>query len=156
MAMLHVTDAISIEFPDLDREGQPPTADELLMLNNLRFCALRDEMTHWLRAQSTEPSQPEFQAELLRRAARFNYLKAVRDAKLEAEALDLAVDRIRKHLASLDLPVPRNVAEHAAQLVENDPSIRAEAKRRLEARALAATEMARELIAATDFELESL
>jgi hypothetical protein len=105
-------------------------------------------MVHWLSQQTEPPTPAAFQAELWRQAAAFVFRDVPRDDQVETEALELALDDLRRRLAALDLPLPRNAREHAEQLVAADSRFRSEAKRRVEVRTAAAREVTSSLLAA--------
>jgi hypothetical protein len=79
---------------------------------------------------------------------------------IEKEARDLARQFLEKKLLEQDLPLPRDSALeiHIGQILEADPTIRARAKARVEAKqdafsmSLAALGIEREIVDTTDFQ----
>lgn len=121
----------------------PPIANTFAntYLNNRRFQRLQNRMRYWLNRQPTPPTKAEFQRELDRQVAEFQFDDEANDDALIAEAIDIASDLIRKKLTESGMPEPRGgLADHARQLVEADESFVILARQRLEAKAAAIAE----------------
>jgi hypothetical protein len=125
--------------------GQLPDAFAAAYLNNLRSRRLCAQMLYWLKRQAEPPTPADFQAELLRRAAAFDF-GMVEDDEVEAEMFELATADIRSRLAADDLPLPKNLDDHVHALVTAVPAYRERAKARLAAKAAAAAAAASALL----------
>lgn len=135
------------ELPDAYAAGQQPDSFALAYLNNLRSRRLCSQMIYWLKRQPLPPTPADFQSELLRRAAAFDF-GDVEDDGLEAEMFELATADIRARLAADGLPMPKNLDEHIQALVAAVPAYRERAKARLAVKAAAAAASARTLLSA--------
>lgn len=119
-----------------------PPVDADTHINNLRYHRLRSRMATWLSRQPSPPSSIEFQAELNRLLTSFVFTFEPKEDEVEAEAISIAEDVIRAKLAEANMPPPRNLRDHAEQLLALDDSYRSKARLRVEARAQAAAQMA--------------
>lgn len=141
MTSIIITDMV-FDLPD-----RPPSADFThVWLNNRRYQRLRTRMAAWLDRCAAPPTLAEFQAELDRQCAAFVFTDEEREDSVETEAILIAEDVIRAKLASSGFPEPKNLRDHALQLLSMDASYRDQARARLEAKAAAAARMASTLI----------
>lgn len=91
-------------------------------------------------SKTPAPDRETIQAEILRISSEFVFSDEPEPDAVETEALEIAEETIRTRLAEAGLPPPKSLRDHAQQIM-NEPSIIAEAKRRVQTRAQVAREI---------------
>lgn len=91
-------------------------------------------------SKTPAPGREEIQAFITETAQTFVFDDEPEPDAVEVEALEIAEETIRMRLAESNLPPPKSLRDHALMIV-NEPSIVAEAKRRVSARAQSAREI---------------
>ena len=116
------------------QDVDPEVADSIL--RELRVQRIYAQADYWLKHQSELPTPQQFQAKIAELAAAFVYSDIQQPDPLHDEALSIAEDLIVKALARDNLPPPRNLREHAAQLMQqHGEHLLGLARSRIEARA---------------------
>lgn len=134
-----IIEGLLFDVPDHIQAGAPFTPETIQVLQELYYTRVRYRATAFINKNPTL-SHTAVQAEITRIALNFVFDDSPEPDLVDAEALEIACETIRAKLAAANLPPPRNLADHAAQLI-SDPTILAEARKRVLARTSAAREI---------------
>jgi hypothetical protein len=137
-------DSMVVSLPSRFAQGQELDAQAAEMLNIIMFRRIRAKLRYLLDrgeilVTDLQTKANELAAQPLRIASTLD--DSEDDDPILIEALSIAKDIICSRMAQEGLPPPRGIDAHAKALVDGLPEIQEQARKRIEARYLAAQEL---------------